>query len=231
MFLLSFSAMLDLYRGSTMDTGDVYLKLDKQWDMQDIAQLSKLYIQCYSLVHSLSNVDKREYIKYPWKGGYSAVNFYNNLYYEIPHEERPAIQEIHYASPGYIKLKEALVVAALVAGIVATVTNSIDDIQETYDKIQRGISDRKLMKIDVQIKYLQLKEAELEFIRESKNELIEKMQIPEIMQPELSILSKENELMELKILMSFHRRVKPLAIMQAKEMLLVEELSTEKYNK
>ncbi len=199
--------------------------------MQDIAQLSKLYIQCYSLVHSLSNFDKREYIKYPWKGGYSAVNFYNNLYYKIPREERPAIQEIQYASPGYIKLKEALVVAALLAGVVAAVTNSIDDIQDTYDKIQKGMSERKLMKIDVQIQYLQLKKAELEFIRESKKELIDKMQIPEIMQSELSVLSKENELTELKILMSFHRRVNPLAIMQAKEMLLVEMLSTEKYNK
>lgn len=224
-----------------MKTGDVYLKLDKEWDMQELANLSKLYIQCYSLIYSLSGfeVDSDNervidwfagiYGKYPWRGGYSTVNFYHNLYSRVPYEERPVISEIQYASPGYIKLKETLVVAAILAGIVASVTSSIDDIHDTYNKIQYGMSQRKLTKLDVSLKELQLEKARLEFVRESKKELIDKMKIPRSMQDELFRRCDGNELMELKILMSFHRRVEPLAIMQSDGMLTVEIPNQGKY--
>ena len=226
-----------------METGDVYLKLDKQWDMQELATLSKLYIQCYSLVYSLSGfeIDSEDervidwfrgvYAKYPWRGGYSTVNFYHSLYRKVPYEERPEIQEIQYASPGHIKLKEALLVAGMLAGIVAAVTSSIDDIHDTYNKIQHGMSQRKLTKLDVQIKELELDKARLEFVRESKNELIDKIKIPQTLQSELFTRSEGNELMELKILMSFHRRVEPLAVMQGTGMLNIEEPGEEKSNK
>jgi len=45
------------------------------------------------------------YAKYPWRGGFSALNFYQSLYAKIPYEQRPQIEEIQYASPGHIKLK------------------------------------------------------------------------------------------------------------------------------
>jgi len=37
-----------------MDLGNTYLKLDHEWEMQELADLAKLYTQCYSLVYSLS---------------------------------------------------------------------------------------------------------------------------------------------------------------------------------
>lgn len=217
-----------------METGFAYLKLDKEWDMDELAELSRLYVQCYSLVYSLSgfNVESHDervvdwfqgaYAKYPWRGGFSTVNFYHALYAKIPFEQRPSIKEIQYASPGHIKLKEALLVAGLLAGIVASVTSSIDDIHETYNTIQKGLSERKLTKLEVDLKELELEEARLKFVKKSKNLLIEKMNIPESMQSELSRRSDGNDLMELKILMSFHRRIEPLAIMQDQGMLTVE---------
>jgi len=100
-----------------MDLGNTYLKLDHEWEMQELADLAKLYTQCYSLVYSLSGarVDSEDervidwfhgvYAKYPWRGGFSALNFYQSLYAKIPYEQRPQIEEIQYASPGHIKLK------------------------------------------------------------------------------------------------------------------------------
>ncbi|MEZ0150397.1 MAG: hypothetical protein AB9Q19_13955 [Candidatus Reddybacter sp.] len=217
-----------------MNVGDVYLKLDKEWDMQELASLSKLYIQCYSLVYSLSGfeVDSTDekvidwfqgtYAKYPWRGGFSTVNFYNSLYAKVPYAERPQIQEIQYASPGHIKLKEALLVAGMFAGIVTAVTSSIDQIHDTYNSIQKGLSERKLTKLEVRISELELDSARLKFVQESKKELIDGMKIPENMQAELKRRREGNELMELKILMSFHRRVEPIAIMQSQGMLNVE---------
>ena len=217
-----------------MIVGDAYLKLDKEWDMQELATLSKLYIQCYSLVYSLSgfevdSTDERiidwfqgAYAKYPWRGGFSTVNFYHSLYAKVPYAERPQIQEIQYASPGHIKLKETLLVAGMLAGIVAAVTSSIDDIHGTYNGIQKGLSERKLTKLEVKIKELELDSARLKFVQESKKELIDRMKIPENMQLELRRRREGNDLMELKILMSFHRRIEPIAIMQSDGMLNVD---------
>lgn len=217
-----------------MEFGDAYLNIDKDWNMDELATLSKLYNQCYSLVYSLSGFEfesederaidwfKGVYAKYPWRGGFSTVNFYHSLYLKLPYEARPSIEEIQYASPGHIKLKEALIAAGMLAGIVAAVTSSIDDIHETYNKIQHGMSQRKLTKLEVELKELELDKARLEFVKESKKELINKMKIPQKMQSELFRRSDGNELMELKILMSFHRRIEPLAIMQSTGMLKVE---------
>ena len=218
-----------------MDIGDAYLKLDYQWDMEEFAMLSKLYIQCYSLVFSLSdfpidvnNKDyfewfKGSYAKYPWRGGYSTVNFYRSLYYKIPYDKRPMIQEIRYASPGHIKLKEAVLVAGMIATIVASVTMSIDNIHNTYNKIQYGMSQRKLTKLEVDIKELELKQEQMKFIRESKKQLIDELEVPTLMQKELARRSDGNELMELKILMSFYRRIEPLSFLQGSGQLLVEK--------
>ena len=52
------------------------------------------------------------------------------------------------------------------------------------------------------------------------------MDIPEKMRTELQRRSENNELMELKILMSFHRRIEPIAIMQSQGMLNVQAPNT-----
>tara|TARA_R110001583_G_scaffold49511_1_gene155011 strand:- start:9 stop:692 length:684 start_codon:yes stop_codon:yes gene_type:complete len=217
-----------------MNVGEAYLKLDKDWDMQELASLSKLYTQCYSLVYSLSGfktdsndekvIDWFEgvYAKYPWRGGFSTINFYSSLYTKLPYEARPQIKKIQYASPGYILLNEALVVAGTLAGIVAAITVSVDKINNTYNKIQKGLSERKLTKLEVSLKDLQLDSAKLEFVRNSKKDLIEGMNIPKEMQLELKRRSEENDLMELKILMSFYRRIEPIAKMQDEGMLNIE---------
>jgi hypothetical protein len=217
-----------------MELGNTFLKLDNDWEMQELADLAKLYTQCYSLVYSLSG-DRIEsadeqvvdwfhgvYAKLPWRGGYTAVNFYTSLYAKIPYEQRPQILEIRYASPGYIKLKEAALVAALLAGIVAAVTNSFDQIHNSYNKIQKGMSERKLRKLEVELNEIQLDKERLHFVQKAKQQLIDQMQIPQVMQEELIRRSSDNDLMQLKILMSFYRRVQPLANLELREMLKVE---------
>jgi len=217
-----------------MELGHTFLKLDKDWEMQELADLAKLYTQCYSLVYSLSgdrieSDDQRVvdwfhgvYAKYPWRGGYSAVNFYHSLYARIPSEQRPQIVEIRYASPGHIKLKEAALVAGLLACIVTAVTTSFDQVHESYNKIQTGMSERKLRKLEVELAELQLDRERLRFVQEAKQQLIDQMQIPQVMQDELIRRSSGNDLMQLKILMSFYRRVQPLAELELREMLEVE---------
>lgn len=217
-----------------MKLGNTYLKLDHDWEMQELADLARLYTQCYSLVYSLSGArvesdDERVidwfhgvYAKYPWRGGFSALNFYRSLYAKIPYEQRPQIEEIQYASPGHIKLKEAALVAALLATIVTSVTTSFDQIHDSYKNIQKGMSERKLRNLEVEITELELDRERLKFIQESRQQLVDQMAIPEVMQEELHRRSDGNELTQLKILMSFYRRIQPLSELELREMLKVE---------
>lgn len=180
-----------------MNIGYAYLELDKDWDLDDLSKLSKLYLQSYSLVYALSGIKyetkdielnrhfNRDFLKLPWRGGHSAISFYQNLYHKIPYEHRPSIAQLQYASPGYIKLKEVLTVATLISTIVAACTSSTDNITEAYNKIQKGLSERELTKINIAEKEFKLKEADLDFVVKCKGLLASEMQIPSVMQEEL----------------------------------------------
>ncbi|MCK4621065.1 MAG: hypothetical protein KAT62_02495 [Desulfuromonadales bacterium] len=209
-----------------MELGVVDLDIQLDWAFDEFSHMSKMYIQCYSLIYSLSDIElpsayekyndffKAEYANYPWKGGYSVVNFYRSIFNKIPFEHRPEIVSINYNSPGKIKLKEIVEVAAALAAIVASVTISIDNIHDSYNKIQKGMSDRKLTKIELNIKELELKEKEMHFIEKSIEELTKAMDINEELKKALENKSGGNKLMQLKILMSLYRRIEPLAMMQ-----------------
>lgn len=219
-----------------METSNVEIDIDGKWSLEDLYVMSKTYIQCYSLVYSLSDIElprfeyekfrdyfKSEYSLYPWRGGYSTVNFYKNIYNKMPFEHQPQIYSIKYSSPGTIILTEVATVAAIIAGIVLSVTKSLDMAHDTYNKIRKGISDRKLSKIEVDKKQLELLEKEIEFIQNSLDELIDIMDIPHLMVEEIDKRSGGNKLMQLKILLSFYRRVEPLALLQADGRLKLED--------
>lgn len=219
-----------------METSQVEIDIDGKWTLEDLYVMSRTYIQCYSLVYSLSDIElprteyerfsdylKGEYSRYPWRGGYSTVNFYNNIYHRIPYEHRPLIYSIRYSSPGTLVLTEVATVAAIISGIVLSVAKALDVAHNTYNKIKKGISDRKLSKIEVEKKQLELLEREIEFIHDSLKELTYIMNIPPEMIHELEKRSGGNKLMELKILLSFYRRIEPLALMQADGRLKFED--------
>lgn len=226
-----------------MESGKAYLRIDKKWNMEELAQLSKLYYQCYSLAYSLSpfQVDaddqkvvdwfKGVYAKFPWRGGYSAVNFYFTLFSKIPYDDRPNITRIEYASPGFIELQEAVVVASSLATIVAAIAVSIEKTHDVVHKIQMGISERKLARMEVALAELELNSAQLDFIRKSKEQLLEVMKITLEMRLELTRRCDGNELMELKILMSLYRRAEPLAEMQLEGKLKVEVPNLQKVSR
>lgn len=221
---------------SANDVETTEIDIDRKWSLEDLYTFSKNYIQCYSLIYSLSDVQlprtdydrfkdylKGEYSKYPWKGGYSAVNFYRNIFKKIPHEHQPQIISIAYASPGKIKLKEVAIVAATVATIITATTVSIDKINDSYNKIQKGISERKLSKIEISQKELELEDEKMDFVHNSLVKLCKDFKLSKKLIEELHKKTGGNELMQLKIILSLYRRIEPLAIMQANGLLTLEQ--------
>lgn len=195
------------------------IPIDEKWSLEDLYVFSRTYEQVYFLMYSLLP-HQDEYIQekigyaysaYPWKGGYSAVNFYNKLKFTTPREKRPQILSMKYSSPGYIELILIVEVAVLVAGIVKAIATCIKDMNSTYNEIYKGMSERKLMRIKIEQAALELEHTNIKYIQKSTDTMVSLLGLEDIEQ----IHKKSgSNLKTLKILLSLYRRVKILAEFQ-----------------
>jgi len=205
------------------------LELGGRWDFEDLTQISRDYIQLYgfsySLLSSLPTARESEmayiYGKFPWRGGFSTVNFFSQLFHKIPMPLRPKVERIQYASPGFIELQAILSVCVLVAGIVAAVSQSISLAHKTYRDIQKAAAAHKLTQIDLAKKQIELTQEQIDFCKNASKDLVEIFQLSPEQNALLDQRSQYNPLMKLKILLSVFRRVEPLAEKQAAGMLFV----------
>lgn len=199
------------------------LLLDGRWSLEELSEATKDYTQLYGFAYSLLSelpTARREeidyiYGKFPWKGGYSTVNFFNQLFHKIPPPLRPAVERIQYASPGFIELSEILLVAATVAAIVKAVCSSINNSHDTYRKIQKGSIDLELAKIDLAKENLELTQKQIAFCENSAKSLIKVFELTETQTQLIEARTQGNPVMKLKILLSVFRRVEPLAKKQS----------------
>src|SRR5918992_1629180 len=95
---------------------DTYkINIDGVWTLADLYEFPHTYSQVYALTYSLTysfdplgDADDEKlgitFISYPWRGGYSAVNFYRYLQQNIPREDRLKLISVKYGSPGWIEL-------------------------------------------------------------------------------------------------------------------------------
>lgn len=217
--------------------GNYRIELDGRWSLQDFSRFGNEYLQAYAFFYAIEaksaavvadELDSDGHVDYafrafPWKGGWSTVDFYNILAHAVPEEHRPRIIAIQYASPGYLDLGLWILAARSLAKTVKIVAESLDSLNSTYSNIRKGMSERKLAKIDVRRAELTLKREELAFAEDSARQLATGMGITSLDQ--LQGLSP-NWLGTLKILMSLFRRIKPLALLEQDAKLQLPERSS-----
>ncbi len=210
-----------------MELGYAHLKLDGDWDLLDLADLSRLYTKNYVFLYYLfgSNAETREiYAKYLEHKNYSIARSYRSLYKKIPSEQRLRIEEIHYASPGQITLVGVLVCLPLIAYAVERMASAVNEVHTAYSNIKKEASARELLKQETELRKQETKlrkqetklnKEQLRFIRESRDRLSEQVGFPPSMLQKLQDYTDHDELTQLKILLSFYRSIKPLAKMQS----------------
>jgi hypothetical protein len=201
-----------------LTVGDRRLQLDGEWGLQDLSGFGREYVQTYSFLYALAKAEdpdeelderiQRAFAAYPWRGGWSAVDFYLTLRVVVPKRHRPRIVRIEYSSPGFIELGLVVAFALTVRRIVKVVCDSANDINSTYNNIHKGLTDRKLGRMDVRRAELDLTKAELEFARESADRFAGLIGFTQ-----MDVIRKltPNDLVALKVLLSFYRRVRALA--------------------
>jgi hypothetical protein len=212
-----------------MDESDVYrILLDEDWSLEDLYVFPRAFEQVYFFVSSLDETvlasDRervmRAYSSLPWQGGYSAVNFYNQLRYAIPRRERPTIASMQKSSPGWLDLYLIAGVAIAVAKIVKSTAIALREANSTYHDIYKGMQERKLLRIKVGRESLQLREAEINFVIRCSNQLAHVLGFSKLNQ--LNDYTGDPYL-TLKILMSLYRRLRVLAEYENKGKALMTE--------
>lgn len=208
------------------DTG--YIWLDGDWQLEDFSDITKSYVQLYSFAYSIcpdfvgdgkKDVFGSLYQIYPWRGGYSTVHFYNEIFKRIPKEFRPEIVRIQYASPGFIELALYVAAAGAVARIVKSICASIREVHSVYADIQKNSVQYKLSKINLAREELHLEEQRVKFCDSASIKLAQLIGLSE---QEVDILEKRtngNKVMKLKILMSVIRRSEIIAEKKSKKMI------------
>jgi len=205
------------------------LGLDGRWNLEELSDTAKDYIQLYGFAYSLVPdlpVARREeidyiYGKFPWRGGFSTVNFFSQLFHKIPPKLRPEVRRIQYASPGFIELTELLAVAGTVAAIVATVCKSLNSVHDIYRSIQKASIDHKLSKINLAKEDLELKQQQITFCEKSSASLVKAFGLTNEQSALIDKKVSNNAVMKLKILLSVYRRIQPLAKKQAEGKLKI----------
>src|SRR5882672_8864911 len=135
------------------------IRIDQRWSLEDLYIFPRTYEQVYFLNYSLrpdlsddaAERVSRAYEAFPWRGGYSAVSFYNQLKYSVPPRQRPNVVAIRYGSPGFIELALLLAIAHSVSKLVKSVAGSIRELNATYNEIMSDLQKRKLLRLDVKM--------------------------------------------------------------------------------
>src|ERR1700737_4202112 len=159
------------------EIGRYRIWLDKEWLLEDFYRFPRAYEQVYffftSIDHERGTTDRihHAYEAYPWQGGYSAVGFFDELRYATPRPARPRIIAIQKSSPGFLDLGLFVGIATALGVSVKKIAISIDVANTTYNNIYKGMQERRLLKLRVDLKQMEFDREQLSFIKESPHQM------------------------------------------------------------
>jgi hypothetical protein len=190
------------------------IDLAGEWSLEDLYSFPHAYGQLYSFVNALQRgrleIDEayERPFEYPWRGGWSTVNFFSYVASRVPRTARPRLLAMQYASPGWMDLSLVIASAIAIRTLVTTFVKAATQLHALYNDIYKGMHDRKLMQVDVRERLLELEEKELAWIETSTDKIAKLMGFKDV--ATLSTVTR-NPLATLKLVLSLYRRVRTLA--------------------
>ncbi len=205
-----------------MKIGQSIIKLDKRWKLEDFSVLTKEYQQLYGFFHALHAINDNQFTDIdfghmPWLGGGSVVGFFGILSNRVKQNDKPTVKRIQYASPGFIELTLLTDIAKDIGVIVTTLSGAISTAAGTYHLIHSQYQKRKLTQLKIKDLEAQQLRDEIEFVKKSIVELHDTFNLSPEQVVALHKLSKNDELIQLKMLLALYRRAKPLAELQSQK--------------
>lgn len=194
------------------------IPIDGRWDMHDLAQFPNKYADTYAFLfavtreppprQSAANEPFAElFQRYPWRGGYSSVSFYNDLYRAIPRQQKLKIREIRYASPGFIRIEASAMLTAHIRDMVVCLNENWRATKDAYKELHDGLSERSFLGVS---RYEMTPSAsDKVFAQRACEKLSVEMRFLHLQR--VYRLCDDDWISTAKILLSFYRRVDELA--------------------
>ena len=192
------------------------VSIDGRWGINDLRKFSDLVQDCYAFVFALTGRGTQKSLqqteelfrKYPWRGGFSAVNFFDDLYGLIPLPEKASIQSIQYASPGTIQLNLNSEVASAIREIVDDINGEDSKISNSYEEVHGWLHEKGWL--GKASKDIVLRQADKDALNARISLLTEQFGLHDQKQRLLSF-SRSDPLGAVKILLAYYRRLEQLA--------------------
>lgn len=190
--------------------------IDGRWGIEDLRKFSDLVQDCYAIVYALAGKGTKSaqqkiehtFQRYPWRGGFSSVKFFDDLYSLIPIVDRADIGRIQYASPGTIEFKMNDSVANSIRKMVGDINSKDSQATKTYSEIHSWLRDKG---------WLGKSQVDLRLSTHDRDELIENF---EILCSAFGLSNRANDILSfasadplgaVKIILAYYRRLKGLA--------------------
>lgn len=199
----------------SIEAGVYAIYIDKKWFFDDFSLVERVFTQLYAFIYSLKNVGglvaeeriQLAFASYPWRGGFSAVHFYDSLRTAIPSIHEPKVESFKFSSPGAIKLELLKEVASATGDLINHFGDHTASINDAYEDARKYLRNAGLLQVqnsDVDINAL-LTESTKADIADYFNLLANELNMTEFANEIESLTG--NPLISLKILLSFCRRI------------------------
>lgn len=141
----------------SLEQAEVYqLNVAGDWFLEDLFKIPKAYSQLYTFIYTLKNAFRESvstnarniFSRYPWRGGFSSVNFYSELNSVIPSMHEPKLEYIHYASPGDIKLEMLESIGVEINSLLQSMSKNQDILHKLNSDISKFLREQKLSEMD-----------------------------------------------------------------------------------
>lgn len=199
-----------------MKEGVYRVLLDGSWSLEDLTNFSRVYFQNYSFIYCLdSSVDHADNLRiesvlkqYELRDGLSYVNIYDIFRAHIKKEDRPQINSIQYASPGWLDLALNVDVAVQVAKVIGIYLGTPVAIAETYKRLHRIFTDLQEQRRKYQRNSMKLDAEQAAFAQKLTNELAKGLGFDNIKQLDEQTKDVEESA---KLVMAHYRRISKIA--------------------
>lgn len=192
------------------------VNIDGRWGIEDLRRFSDLVQDAYAFVYALSGKGSGStkqrmsalFRKYPWRGGFSSVNFFDDLYRIIPEAERADVSRISYASPGTIELRMDADIARLIRSFVLDINSGDSLATQSYHEAREFLRRRG---------WLGRAKDDIDLLQQDHNQLLE---IVGVLAARFGLADQRDEIVSyansdplgaVKILLAYYRRLSGLA--------------------
>lgn len=123
------------------DLNTTSLIFEDQWDFEELKDIYRKFTQIYDFIFVANGGLNRFGSAMPWQGGFSAVHFYNKIRDIMGVSDRSKLDAIHYASPGYMKIKANTDTSNLALEAIRTYADKKDEVDKYYLELQNRIKE------------------------------------------------------------------------------------------